>query len=44
MELKKYCGVEQRPAREPHKLKVGGSNPSAATSGESFTSFNSLSK
>lgn len=27
----KYCGVEQRPARQAHNLKVGGSNPSPVT-------------
>lgn len=26
-----HCGVEQRPARQPHKLEVGGSNPPPAT-------------
>ena len=26
-----YCGIEQWPARKPHKLQVGGSNPSPAT-------------
>ena len=27
----KYCGIEQVVAREPHKLKVGGSSPPPAT-------------
>ena len=26
-----HCGVEQRPARQPHKLEVVGSSPAAAT-------------
>ena len=30
-------GVEQRPARQPHKLKVGGSNPPPATNSASST-------
>lgn len=25
-----YCRIEQRPARQPHKLEDGGSNPSPA--------------
>ena len=27
----RHCGVEQRSARQPHKLEVVGSNPTAVT-------------